>query len=185
MLIKFNKPFSYSQIHHTNKLIWKHLINLFDEETDARIPGMIMHFTYEDFHPNHKLDIESKTREFISGWFKQEIDEHSWELAEKFILPNGITLSKDRIAKKLKNVFDSYKAFKNCQYFIDGINFELKEDTGMGYAEGAVKYTAVINDHENILAEGPFKLYFSLEYDWWTIYYFVFPGFEFPEGPDK
>lgn len=153
---------------------------LFEHETDdMSVPGMFMHFNYEEFHPNHKLDIENRAMEFISGWFERNIGEDNWALADQFILPNGTTMSKKEIAEKLKNVFDSYITFTECNYDITDINFELNKNTGMGYAEGAVKYIAVTENHENIPVEGPFKLYFSMDFEWWGIFYFVFPGMKY------
>ena len=152
---------------------------LFEHQTDdILIPGMVKHFSYEEFHPNHKLDIENRTVEFLSGWFEQSLNEQSWELSDPLIFPDGKTITRAAMAEKLKRIFDSYSAFTDCRYFISDIHFELHEDTGMGHAEGAVKYTAILENKETLLIEGPFKLYLSLDYDWWNIVYFVFPGFE-------
>lgn len=153
----------------------------FDEEiTGPIIPGMTRYFCYEEFHPNHKLDIESKTISFISTWINHKVTEDCWELADTFILPNGQTLNKDEIANKIKNICNGYSEFKNCRYNIDKIDFQLQNDTGMGFAEGTVKYTAVLRNHEEIDFLGPFKFYFTLEFEWWSIFYFIFPGFELP-----
>ena len=153
---------------------------LFEEQTDDFIvPGMIRHFTYEEFHPNHKLDIENRTMEFLSHWFDRSFDEHSWELSDAFILPDGKILSKAEVSKKLKTVLDCYTDFTDCKYSIDDIRFELNNDTGMGHAEGTVKFNAILENHEVKSFEGPFKLYLSLDTEWWSIFYFVFPGFEF------
>ena len=140
---------------------------------------MIRHFTYEEFHPNHKLDIENRTMEFLSHWFDRSFDEHSWELSDAFILPDGKILSKAEVSKKLKTVLDCYTDFTDCKYSIDDIRFELNNDTGMGHAEGTVKFNAILENHEVKSFEGPFKLYLSLDTEWWSIFYFVFPGFEF------
>lgn len=163
------------------KFIVEELLN--EEITDAGIPGMIMHFIYEEFHPNHKMDIETKTMKFISAWFRRTTDEIAWELADEIILPTNLLWSKKRVVDKLKQVFNCYSAFSDYTFSIIDINFELNGDIGMGYAEGAVSYTAVIENHEAISIQGPFKIYFSLEYGWWDIYYFVFPGFNFSEIP--
>jgi len=40
---------------------------LFDQKNDLMLPGMITHFNYEAFHPDHKLDTEAITSEFLSG----------------------------------------------------------------------------------------------------------------------
>jgi len=153
---------------------------LFEHVTeDTIIPGMVRHFTYEDFHPNHKQDIENRTIEFISGWFGQTLDASNWSLGGQLILPDGSLLSKIDAIEKLKKNFDEYAGFFDCQYIIKDIGFELNGNSGMGYAEGSVKYSALIHTQESMLIEGPFKLYFSMEHGWWSIVYFVFPGFEY------
>lgn len=155
---------------------------LFNENvTDAGIPGMVMHFIYEEFHPNHKMDIETKTMKFMSAWFRRTTDELAWELADEIIPPNSLIWSKNKVIDKFKQIFDCYTAFSDDVFSVIDINFELNGNTGMGYSEGAVSYTAVIENHEAISIQGPFKIYFSLEYGCWDIYYFIFPGFNFSE----
>jgi hypothetical protein len=40
---------------------------LFEKEApDIDIPGMFMHYIYEEFHPNHPMDIEAVTGQFFS-----------------------------------------------------------------------------------------------------------------------
>lgn len=153
---------------------------LFEEEVmNVQLPGMIMHFVYEEFHPNHTLDIGHKAEKFISAWFRQEKEHLLFSLADELILPDGGIWNKDRVMDKLTKIFDRYPHFKNGRYIIANINFELQEDAGMAYAEGIMKYTAFTEDQDKIQLEGPFKLYFTLEYEWWSVYYFVLPGFEF------
>lgn len=155
---------------------------LFEEKVmNVALPGMIMHFVYEEFHPNHTLDIGHKAAKFISSWFSQEKEHLSFSLADELILPNGKIWNKDRVMDKFSKVFDSYPQFKNGNYAMTDVNFELQEDVGMAYAEGIMKYTAFTEDLDRIQLEGPFKLYFTLEYEWWSIYYFVLPGFEFSD----
>jgi hypothetical protein len=48
---------------------------LFQEETDdMHIPGMMTCFTYEEFHPNHKHDIESHSTDFFQSYLNLEDD---------------------------------------------------------------------------------------------------------------
>jgi len=153
----------------------------FNEEiSDTMIPGMIWHFTYEDYHPNHQWDLESKTTSFISAWINQKITKDYLDLADTFIMPNGHILRKDEIANKIKNMCRSFPEFKDCLYKIEKIDYEFQNDTGMGFAEGMVKYNAISRNQEKISVEGPFKLYFTLEFSCWSIFYFIFPGFELP-----
>ncbi|MDN3581590.1 hypothetical protein [Mucilaginibacter flavus] len=154
---------------------------LFEQEAnDFAIPGMMMHFHYEEFHPNHKIDIEDRAQEFLSEWFKQSFSELSWELGRSFVSPDRKTYTKDEIVAQLKNIFSAFPAFKNEEYTIHDIGFELQEGGGLGHAEGMVKYDAVLENNEVIHFEGPFKIYLSLEQDWWSIFHVVFPGFKYP-----
>lgn len=153
---------------------------LFEYETDdVEIPGMTTHYIYEDFHPNHRSDIESRVTEFIQGWFNQQINEDNWELAHSFVLPDETILSKKEVLYKINLLFDSYSQFCASSYTIDKIQFEIKKDdeTGVGYAEGFVTYQAVMENGKRINVEGAIKICLSMEYKWWNIFYFVVPGF--------
>ncbi|MDP3467903.1 MAG: hypothetical protein Q8S11_06180 [Daejeonella sp.] len=153
---------------------------LFEEKVmNVQLPGMIMHFIYEEFHPNHKLDIEHKAAKFITSWFSQDQEQLSFSLADLLVLPDRRVWKKDKVMNRFTKVFDSYPQFKNGKYTIEDINFEIREEIGLAYAEGQMHYTAFTENHDSIQFEGPFKLYFTLEYEWWSIYYFVIPGFEF------
>jgi hypothetical protein len=83
------------------------------------------------------------------------------------------------VVKKIKAIFANYTAFVKCKYAIGDIEYEWDEENekGLGYCEGAVKYEAVLESGEAIPIEGPFKLYMSCESKWWSIFYFIFPGF--------
>jgi hypothetical protein len=166
---------------YDNRLKYSFIIEeLVDHETDDfKVPGMITHFSYEEFHPNHKLDIENRAIEFLTGWFEQGFDERNWCLDDPFILPDRKTLSKVEITQKFRRIFDSYSAFTDYEYKIDNISFELNEQGGLGHAEGYTKYNAILENNDKIIISGPFKLYLSLQYGWWSIFYIVFPGLEY------
>lgn len=153
---------------------------LFDHETTFMpMPGMTTCFDYEEFHPNHKKDIENRAMEFLSGWFKKSLNEKSWELANEFILPDRQILSKATVAAQLTRIFDSYAAFKEEKYKIFDIGFQLNDDTGIGHAEGGVRYDAVLENGEIVKFGGPFKLYMTCDGGWWSIFHIIFPGFEY------
>jgi len=153
---------------------------LFEHETTfAPIPGMTTNFDYEEFHPNHKKDIEKRGEEFISGWFKRSFSERSWELADHFILPDRKILSKADVVAQLQRIFDAYTAFTNEKYIINDTGFELDEGNGIGHAGGMVRYDAVLENGETMPIGGHFKLYMTLEQGWWSIFHINFPGFEY------
>jgi len=153
---------------------------LFDHETTfLPVPGMMTCFDYEEFHPNHKKDIENRATEFLKEWFERSLYEGSWELASHFILPDRTILSKADVVAKIKQVFDAYLAFNDGDYKIIDIGFQMDGESGIGHAEGVVKYDAVLENGETIRKGGPFKLYMSNEGGWWNIFHIVFPGFSY------
>ena len=166
---------------YDSRVIYKFITEeLFEHETDdMQLPGMTKNFTYEEFHPNHKMDIHERAIEFLGDWFEQKFSEHSWELNDPFILSDGKMMSKAEVLKKINNVFESYSSFVNAKYVIAETSFQWNDEqlSGMGNAEGGVKYDAQLENGEYEHFEGPFKLYMSNEDGWWSIFYFVFPGF--------
>jgi hypothetical protein len=154
---------------------------LFEHDTGCFLmPGMVMHYTYEEFHPDHEMDIGNCAKDFLEGWFEQSIDEESFYLGHHFIQADGRALTKAELVKKIKNVFAACPSFENCRYKIFEVKYQLHEQeelSGMGHAEGAVKYDVVLENGERKNIEGPFKLYMSLKYGCWRIFYFHLPGF--------
>jgi len=151
------------------------------ESTFMPMPGMTTCFDYEEFHPNHKKDIERRAEEFIAQWFKRTLDEKSWELASHFILPDRKILPKADVAAQCKRIFDAYSGFTDGEFKIIDVGFQMQEDgSGLGHAEGVVKYEAGLENGETVRIGGPFKLYMSLEGGWWSVFHIVFPGFTYP-----
>jgi hypothetical protein len=141
--------------------------------------GGTWNFIYEEFHPNDKVEIEKNTHDFLKHWFAKEFNEYSSELDYHFVTADGKELDRIALFEKMNMFFDSFTEFKNDMYNIDEIKFEMYEpDNGMGHAEGVLKYDAVMENGEMLHYEGPYKLYMKREDKYWSICYFVMPGFE-------
>ena len=152
---------------------------LFEHEIE-KVPvfGSTCNFIYEEFHPNDKADIEKNTHGFLQHWFTRSFDEFSTELDYHLITADGRQLKKEDVLQKMQIFFDAFLDFKDDVYNIDEIKFELHEDgRGLGHAEGMLKYDAVMENGEIIHYEGPYKLYMQRTDKWWSIFYFVMPGF--------
>ena len=179
----------------------KHMEVYFDDEVDSRtryhfiteelfdhestfIPmeGMTTCFDYEEFHPNHKKDIERRAEEFITQWFKRTLDEKCWELAQDFILPDRKILSRAEVVAQCKKIFDAYTGFEDGEFKVIDVGFQLEEYTGLGHAGGVVKYEAGLENGETVRIGGPFKLYMAFEGGWWSIFHIIFPGFTYPSA---
>ena len=152
---------------------------LFSHKIEKRpVFGSGWNFIYEEFYPNDKADIERNTHEFLQHWFTRDFNEYSTELAYHFITADSKQLDRLGFMEKIKPFFEAFVEFKDDAYSIDEIKFELQDaDSGLGHAEGMVKYDAVMENGEIIHYRGPYKLYMQREDKWWTIFYFVMPGF--------
>ena len=142
-------------------------------------PGYIHSFVYEEFHPNHHVDIGRTAQEFLTHWFEKGFDENSTEFANQFITADGSIFSREEVLLRLRNCLNSYHDFSNIKFIGSGTSFEWNEEEakGMGHAEGMFSYDAEIEKGETIHIEGPFKLYMINEDGFWRIFYFIFPGF--------
>lgn len=153
---------------------------LFAYETEmADIEGMGCHYIYEEFHPNHQAEITKCTHQFLQHWFTRNFDEYSTEVSQHIITFDGRQMSKEKALDKVQLFFNAFQQFKDDAYNIDKVVFEIKDETqtGMGYAEGVLKYDALLEKGESIHFEGPYKLYLQMEDSYWDIFYFVMPGF--------
>ena len=153
---------------------------LFQEKIrEVNFPGYIHNFIYEEFHPNHKIDISRSAQEFLNHWFEKGFNENNTELAGQLITAEGKIFSKEEVIEKLRNCLNSYQRFINIKFKGTDTSFEWneKEGKGLGHAEGMFSYDVEIESGETIHIEGSFKLYMINEDGCWQIFYFVFPGF--------
>lgn len=153
---------------------------LFQEKIrEVNFPGYIHSFIYEEFHPNHDIEIGNTAQAFLNHWFEKRFDEDSTEFSSQLITAEGKIFSREEVIVKLRNCLDCYHNFSNIKFIGSDTSFEWsdEEKKGMGNAEGMFSYDAEIENGESIHFEEPFKLYMINEDGYWRIFYFVFPGF--------
>ncbi len=142
------------------------------------VENSMCNFIYEEFYPNDKAEITKNTVQFMEHWFTREFDEHSYELANPMITAEGKVMPLPEIFKKISLFFEAFEDFKNHKFMIGEVSFQLHDEgNGMGHAEGLVKYDGVLDNGEVIHFEGGYKLYMQRQGNWWDIFYFVMPGF--------
>ena len=154
---------------------------LFDIKVESNpVAGMDSHFIYEEFHPNHKADIIKRTHTFLQNFCKRHFNEYCTELSWHCITADGVQLTREDVVSKINIFFEAFEEFTADAYNIDESSFELQkaDSRGMGFAEGILKYDAMMDNGEVIHYEGPYKLYMQMEDNWWSIFYFVVPGFK-------
>lgn len=167
--------------HYPDRQIYKFLTEefLYHRMDDIEMDGYTHHFCYEDFHPNYQAEIDLCAKEFLVQWFARQLGGHSSQLADCFIHPDSREFSKDVVLTKIRNIFDAYVQFSNCNYHIDEVSIEWDDEKqdGKAHAAGTVSFDAETEDGGFARQNGPFELYLSNTGGWWNIYYFVFPGF--------
>lgn len=135
-------------------------------------------FIYEEFHPNHKAAIEKNAKQFLEYWADKDLEELDYLLAPEIITSRDKVIKKAKLSEMLTNFFDAYKDFKDLEFIIGEVSFQLPdEEIGMGHAEGALGYRAVLENSEVVVFKGSFKLYMAFAFGSWDIVYFVMPGF--------
>ncbi|MBC6490014.1 hypothetical protein BC349_03470 [Flavihumibacter stibioxidans] len=152
---------------------------LFQEQIqDIRIPGMVCVFNYEDFHPNHEMELHDATAEIFYSWENNKLDSLSFVLAEFAVLADGCMLSRDQFRDKMIEQRNRYELITGLEFKIGKTSFEwLEEGLGLGFTEGMIKYQAKSAEGENTV-EGSFKLYFCNQGPSWQLTFFYLPGFQ-------
>ena len=164
---------------------------LFDHATTFMpVKGMTTYFLYEEFHPDHELDIKNLTGQFLNDYFEKKLDEETYYIGNHFMEPNGNVLSKEELMKQFHAAYDVFMKIENTSFTVEKIDFELNEETedgqqGMGFSEGEISYDIIFEGGELKRIHGPFKIYFSLRWDCWEICFFYLPGFNYHPTNEK
>ena len=150
----------------------------------VNMPGMMLGFIYEEFHPNHASDMEEKAKTFLEGWFNRDAEKCIGSVSKELILDNGTLLSRETFRLKMQQLFDSFNAFSETDYFISETSYEKQEasdegdELALGYVEGGMRWKAELENGETMPVSGPFKFYFEFSFGDWSIMYFVLPGWK-------
>lgn len=149
----------------------------------VNMPGMMLGFIYEEFHPNHAEDMEELVKKFLEGWFEQDTDKCLSYIGQHIILPGGRLMNPAELRQKLQMVFDSFENLEETEFFISETSYDKQQDEEdellmLGYTEGAIHYNAVIDNTEKLVFAGPFKFYLEYNGGGWSIMYYVLPGWK-------
>ena len=149
----------------------------------VNMPGMMLGFIYEEFHPNHAADMEELVKSFLEGWFDQDTDKCLAAVGQHIILPGGRLMNPAELRQKFQMVFDSFKSLEETEFFISETSYDKQQDEEdellmLGYTEGALHYNAIIDNSEKLVFAGPFKFYLEYNGSAWALMYFVMPGWK-------
>lgn len=143
--------------------------------------GMTTYFSYEEFHPDHELDIRERTHQFLDDFLERKLEPDTYYIEDQIAEPDGNIYNREDYMKRFAAMYEATQSFENYSFEIENIDFELHEEeedkTSMGFSEGNIKYEIVWPTGERKLIEGPFKIYFTRTWDVWGIFFFYLAGF--------
>jgi hypothetical protein len=148
---------------------------LFSHEIDdMRVPGMVCHFTYEEFHPNHDYDLRQQVSDFLNTIFERQWDRDYDEMA----LALKVTFSgrhHDRAA-----ISAIITAFEDAHDSLEIVRLHITEvviNTHITMADVAASLSATGNRQgQRVLYEGRCSFHFVREDGYWYIDAFSVPG---------
>lgn len=150
---------------------------LFEHEMDSfSVKGMIHHFIYEEFHPNHDYDLRRFANDFIESIFNRKWEEQWGEhLLSSSIYFHGAEHTQPSISSIISIFQEAHTRLKVEKSNIENVTFDLNNNNGT--VEALLEYKACPNQGKARLVKGKCSIQFVRRYDWWTVSGFKFPGF--------
>ncbi|SHI65416.1 hypothetical protein SAMN05444280_104120 [Tangfeifania diversioriginum] len=152
------------------------------EMDDIRIPGMMSCFTYEEFHPNAKLDIEQSIDYFFRMTMAkmENIGGTGYDMLyvdiEDHRDSNGNKIDKQKIIDSINNFLGSFDSFEIVTY--NEKTFEINQEETDAKVTFTIYFKGLYensNETCDFRGDGCFKLKPS-EYGGWEMYHIDLPG---------
>lgn len=182
LLIKHSIQVDFSR-ERSNRFKYNFITDELFNSTTSLFPikGMTIYFSYEEFHPDHEMDIKETTINFLDEFLERKLNEETYYFEREITQPDGNIVAIEDYLKRFKTMFEATTSFENYSYKIENIHFDIKENneelTGMGFSEGSINYEIVFQNGERKIIDGPFKIYFIRTWDVWKISFFYLVGF--------
>jgi len=127
------------------------------------IPGMITHFTYEEFHPNHAYDIERYSIDFIKSYLNKTGDDYLHEISTEASTQSWH-----------KDFRDAFSSFNLSKFEIIDLHFDL--ESAEARVDFECDFTALVaNSMGTLRFNGKGKLLFAYQWDFWYVESIEFP----------
>jgi hypothetical protein len=143
------------------------------EMDDIQIPGMICHFIYEEYHPNHDYDLRRYTDRFIRNLLETKWDPEF----DVYSLANTVTVKKRSFDKsafsKLICEFQLGREFEVRKLDILDVSFNIKKKVGQVNAQ--IEYRD-LSKHPDDILRGACNVAFVYSEPVWRVSRFRLPG---------
>jgi hypothetical protein len=147
---------------------------LFEQEIDdVSADGVVTHFVYEEFHPNHELDLRKYADELIGilFWKKwDKFDSHCFALSVGF---KGSEYDPASVGDIIQAFQETHGSFSVQQFQIQDVKFDLVK--GRAEVKALIRY--VVHGNEILTFDGDCVINFLYQWGFWYICGFRLPGF--------
>lgn len=150
---------------------------LFEHEADAFfMEGMVHHFLYEEFHPNHDYDLRRQATRFFERILSKEWDEEY----DSFMLTKLVSFrhsehTRESISSIVLAFQEAHTHLEVEEIQIENVSIEVENCRGS--VEAQLTYHATPTHGVRRLIKGKCGIDFTNENEYWSIRSFTFPGF--------
>ena len=161
---------------YPHRVIYKFITEeLFEcEMDDISIPGMVCHFIYEEYHPNHDYDLRQDTERFIRNLLEMEWNPEY----DMYSLAETVRIKKRSFARKAVSAliveFQAERKFEIKNFEIQDVSFDLEKKIGSVNAN--VEYHD-LSKHEDEIVKGTCSVSYVFDEPVWRVSRFRLPGF--------
>lgn len=146
------------------------------EMDDIRIPGMTMHYTYEEFYPNHDYDLRRDTSDFIHAIYARQWDNDFDEMKiHDLVCWSGAWLNKNGIGTVIKTFQEQHHPL--CVERFDIRKVTITDEERKAVIDAIICVTGNATAGEPVRYEGPAHFGFVRPEKYWSIDRFEVPGF--------
>lgn len=149
---------------------------------DIAIPGMMTHFIYEEFYPNHAYDSEQTAREFITHILFKNVDTADQFFNTKLKLLLSPEIDTEKSIVKVKNFINSWSDIGIERFEVTSV--EVSKDDQEANVDFEIAYEASLEDGSDVMSfEGPGRInlrnvFQRLECVGWEVVKCDLPGFK-------
>ncbi len=156
---------------------------MLEETENIQLPGMIRCFDYHTFHPDHAADIRITAERFLDNWFRKNLEGLKWEMSQGIVLPDETILGVEEVMEMIELHFEKYHLLNPGGSRITDVGFKWSDDNhaGVGHAEGQLYYDIENSNGDARRLAGPFNIFMGNDMGFWSVVYFVMPGFDWDE----
>jgi hypothetical protein len=147
---------------------------LFEHEiNDVSMEGMVTHFLYEEFHPNHDHDLRKYVDEFVEIVFRKKWDRFDSHCFAGSVAFKGCEYDYEEIAGIIQAFQEAHDSFSVEQFQIQDVKIDLEKE----HAEVQARIQYRSRGNGNRYFEGICKITFLFQWGYWYINGFRLPGF--------